>query len=317
MKLIQTGEFTAAASILILSVIFQALNPNYLSPGNISAMLRAAAYPGLITAGMALCLISGLIDISVGSLAGLVSCVFAWLLVTGNLSFPLAAVLSIMLGVFASLINVTVILKLHITALIATVGSLYILRGAAYWISGGNTIYPLPPGMAILGDTRLGGVSLAFWLFVATIILGEIALRGTVWGVQVRATGSDREIARDTEVSVDMVNYTCFAILGALTALSGILISLRTNGGSVTAGLGYEFRAIVGCALGGVSLFGHDGSLIGAALGIILAQVIATGLISTGLPASAQDIVLGVVLIGVIAADIYKRTSKVPNFEKE
>jgi ribose transport system permease protein len=187
---------------------------------------------------------------------------------------------------------------------------MYVLRGFAYYITNGASIQPLPPGMGDLGNISIGGASWAFVALVVAVIIGEVALRKTVWGLEVRATGSDREIAKDTEVDVDKINYSTFIILGLTAVLSGVLLSLRVNGGMATAGLGFEFRAIVACTVGGVSLFGYTGSIVGAFLGTLLTQVISNGLIAVGMPPTLQDVVLGGLLILVIALDIYKRSQQ-------
>jgi ribose transport system permease protein len=316
-RLFRSSEFSAALAILILSLVFGLINPNFLSGANVMVMLRAVAYPGLIAVGMALALISGLIDLSVGSLAGLISCFVAWTIIVAGWPWPLAFAAGLGIGVASSLLNVTIILRLKITAFIATIGSMYMLRGLGYFISDGSTVYPLPAALSAFGSATPLGLTWPLIFFVVSVCVGEYFLRFTVWGLTVKATGSDREVASWTEVNVNRVNTVCFIILGFLTAVSGILITLRVGGGSPTAGLGSEFRAIVGCALGGVSLFGYEGSIVGAALGMILAQVLANGLIAIGMPSTFQDVALGAALIGVIALDVYRRNIKLPIMEKE
>ena len=187
---------------------------------------------------------------------------------------------------------------------------MYVLRGLANVISNGTAVGPLPDGWKQVSYLRPLGLSIPFFLFIAFVVIGEVLMRTTVWGLEVRATGSDRKIAHDTEVRVDFVNYSCFALMGLLAAISGIFVSLRINSGMATAGMGTEFRCIVGCALGGVSIFGYEGTIIGAALGVLLSQVIATGMVAAGLPSSSQDVVLGILLVGIMALDIYKQKLK-------
>lgn len=315
---VKSSEFTAFLAIIFLAVLFQMGNSNFLSQSNIVVVLRSTAYAGIVCIGMAFCLISGLIDVSIGASVGMVSCFLGWLIVIlGVPSIP-SIIASLALGVIASLINVTIILKTQITSFISTVAMAYVLRGVAYMFSNGQVIYPIPDSIAYIGKLRPLGVSVAFVIFIVCVILGELALRYTVWGLEVRATGSDRKIAADTEVRVDFVNYSCFAIMGVLGAIAGILISLRTGSGVAAGGVGMEFRAIVGCALGGVSIFGYKGTIVGAALGILLSSVIANGMIAVGLPIALQDIVLGSLLIAVISLDIYKQKLKPINHrEKE
>lgn len=315
---LKSSEFTALLAIVVLSSLFYMGNPNFLTQSNIIVVLRSTAYAGIVCVGIAFCLISGLIDISIGASVGMVSCFLGWLTVIVGFPPILSIIAALGLGVVASLVNVTVILRTQITSFISTVAMAYVLRGVAYMFSGGQVIYPIPDSIAYIGKLRPLGISVAFVIFIACVVLGELALRYTVWGLEVRATGSDRKIAKDTEVRVDFVNYSCFAILGLLGAIAGILISLRTGSGVAAGGAGMEFRAIVGCALGGVSIFGYQGTIVGAGLGILLSAVIANGMIAVGLPIALQDIVLGTLLIAVIALDIYKQKLKPINHrEKE
>jgi ribose/xylose/arabinose/galactoside ABC-type transport system permease subunit len=129
--------------------------------------------------------------------------------------------------------------------------------------------------------------------------------------LMVRATGSDREVARCTEVDPDKINFQCFMLLGTLSALAAVLITLRTNGGVTTTGMGMEFRAILACAIGGVSIFGYSGTVTGAILGVFLTQVIGNGLIAIGLPAVLQDVVLGLLLVGILALDVARANVKI------
>lgn len=311
------SEIIAGGVIVVLSLIFTAINPAFLSEANVQAMLRGAAYIGIPAVGMALSLISGLIDISVGSLIGLVSCLTAFMIIVAGVPWPVALLVAVLLGAVSSGTVGMAIVKLKLNPFITTISMSFVLRGLAYAVSQGGTIYPLPVKLAEIGNQRPFDLSWAFMLFVVLVIVGEFLLRGTIWGLTVRATGSDREVAKCTEVDPDKVNMQTFVLLGVLSAITGILITLRVNGGSVSAGLGMEFRAIVACAIGGVSLFGYSGSVVGAALGVLLSQVIANGLVAIGMPSEYQDVALGLLLVGVIALDVVKANIKLPIREKE
>ena len=219
---VKSSEFTAVLVIVVLSGLFQMINPNFLSHSNIVVMLRSTGYVGIVTVGIALCLISGLIDVSIGASVGLVSCAFGWVIVVQGWDLIPALLVAGAVGLAASMVNVTIILRTQITSFISTVAMAYTLRGFAYLFSDGSIIYPIPESMSYLGRLKPLGVSVPFVIFIGCVVIAELMLRYTVWGLEVRATGSDRKIAFDTGVRVDFVNYSCFAVLGLLGAVAGI-----------------------------------------------------------------------------------------------
>lgn len=315
--LVKRPEFACITMILVLSLAFNWINPAFLGMPNLQAMLRASAYIGIPTVGLALCLISGMIDISIGSLIGLVSCVISWLIIFGGVDPLVAMGLGIGMGALSSGFAAFSIIAMHLNPFIATLALSFVLKGLSYVVSGGYDIYPLPGILTDMGNLDWNGLTLAMIIMILAGLLASYFLHGTVWGLTVRATGSDREVAKCTEVNPNRVNYVCFIALGILSAITGILISLRVSGGSPYAGLGMEFRAIVACAVGGVSLFGYEGSIVGALLGVFLTQVIANGLIAIGMPAAYQDVALGLILLAIIAIDLWRQNVKLPLREVE
>lgn len=317
MTLTRVPELTTVMAILILSAVFGMLNPAFLGSGNIQAMLRASAYIGIPTIGMCLCLVAGMIDISVGALVGLVSCSVAWLIIYGHVTPILAMGIGLLIGFCSSSCVAFAILRFKMSPFIATIAMSFVLSGLAFAISGGSSEYPLPGNLAEIGNLAPLGISIAFVVMLVAGVIASYFLHFTVWGLTVRATGSDREVAKCTEVNPDAVNYVCFIVLGMLSALTSVLITLLVNGGSPYVGVGTEFKAILSCAIGGVSLFGYEGSVVGALLGVFLTQVISNGLISAGMPAPFQNVVLGVLLIGLVALDVARQNIKIAVREKE
>ena len=317
MTLARYPELTTILAIIILAAVFGAINPAFLSVGNLQAMLRASAYIGIPTIGMALALCSGMIDISIGALIGLVSCAVAWLIIYGHVNPILACGVGLLIGLCSSSCVAFAILRFKMSPFIATIAMSFVLNGLAFAISGGSSEYPLPGNLAAIGNLAPLGISIAFVVMLAAGIIASYFLHCTVWGLTVRATGSDREVARCTEVNPDAVNYVCFVVLGVLSALTGVLITLMINGGSPYVGVGTEFKAILACAIGGVSLFGYEGSVAGALLGVFLTQVISNGLIAAGMPPPFQNVVLGVLLIGLVALDVGRKNIRLPIREKE
>jgi ribose transport system permease protein len=305
-RLFSVPEFGVGMVLVVLMLMFQALNPLFLSPLNIAGMLRATAYTGLVGAGMALCLISGTIDISVGATAGLASVVFSKLLVAG---LPLvgSALAAVVVGLLAGSINSVTIVYFRVSPFIATISAMYILRGLANFASDGFSVYPLPPIVEKLGAQQPLGLSWALLVTICVLIVVAILLRATVWGLCLRAVGSDKESAECTEVPVKRIQSSALVITGGLAALSGVLVTGILGSGQAAVGTGWELNAIAACAIGGVSLFGYEGSMVGLFLGMMVIQVINNGIIMAGVSPELQTVVIGLILVGFVTVDVRRR----------
>ncbi len=305
-RIFSVPELLVLAMLALLAAFFQSQNPLFLSWGNVAVLLRSSAFTGICAVGMSLLLISGQIDISIGSIAGLASVGFATM-ITYKLPFIVAAGLSLALGGFCGLINSQLVLKLRISAFLATIATMYVFRGLAMTITKGYTVYPLPDSVNNFGGAQPLGVSWSFWIFILLVVILEIVLRFSVWGLETKATGSDREIASWTEVNVNKINTEAFIICGSLVALAAILLTARVQAGQPTMGQGWELNAIAAAAIGGVSLSGYTGSMVGTLLGVLLIQVLANGLVAMGASAYLQPIEVGVILACTAAIDVRRR----------
>jgi ribose transport system permease protein len=290
--------------MISLSAFFQLLNPMFLTSLNLAGMLRGMAYPGLVSIGMAICLISGVIDLSVGATAGLASVIFATFSYLGLIP---SAGLAIGSGIMVGLLNGLVITRFRVTPFIMTICMMYAVRGTASWISNGYNIYPLPSGFAEIGAGSPFGISWAFVIMVSMMIVVGLLLSRTVWGLQVRAVGSDEDSARCTEVSVDSIRLSVFVITGGLAALAGVMLSLIINSGNATVGTGWELVAVAACAIGGVSLFGYQGSMFGLFVGLFVLQIIQNGIVVIGVSAYTQNIFIGFVLLLSMIVEVRRR----------
>jgi len=294
--------------LLALVAFFQIANPIFLSPVNVATMLRALSYSGIIAVGMAFCLISGIIDLSVGSTAALSSVILGAAMKFYGLPLGAGIGLALVAGAVVGAVNSLVILKLKVTPFIATISMMFIVRGVANWVSNGYSIYPLPDTVLSIGQARPFGVSWAFIAFVVIAIVADLILRFSLTGFLFRAVGSDREVAECTEVDVDYINTLGLVGISMLAAIAGVFISFMTNAGSPTVGVGWEFTAITACAIGGVSLFGYHGSISGLFCGLAVIQVIQNGIVMMGVSPYLQGVVVGAILLAAMYADIKRRT---------
>lgn len=300
--------------LVILIIVFQSINPMFLSQQNINSMLRSMSYYGIIAVGMGLCLISGIIDLSVGATAAFASVMFASLVTQAGLPLPVAVLITLLAGGVIGLVNAFIILKLKITPFIATISTMFIVRGLAMSWNDGFFIYPISDIAMKIGTMQPLGVSVGFFCFIGLVILAWYVLEFTVFGLEIKATGSDYEVAKVTEVRYILVHVVLLTAVSILAALSGILTSMTMNAGIPTIGTGWEFAAITACAIGGISLYGYEGSMIGLVGGLALMQVLQNGIVVIGVSVFLQEVVVGIALLVAIALDVKRR--KYLNLEK-
>lgn len=309
LKNLFSKPYTGILAALFAAVIFfYSLNPTFLTVLNIQTILRAMSYTGIIAIGMALCLMSGVIDLSVGSTASLASVAFGAMLVDYHLPLIPAILATMAIGAAVGAFNAFIILRMKITPFIATISSMFMVRGLALAWKKGFLIYPLPDGLSQIGQWKPLGVSAAFIVFLVVAVIAWVVLEKTVFGLEIRATGSDYEVAKVTEVRYRLVHTALLMTIGVLAAVSGIFLSFVLNAGSPNVGTGWEFAAITACAIGGISLMGYEGSIPGVILGLLFIQVIQNGLVMVGLTAFLQDVVLGAVLLTAIILDVKRRS---------
>jgi ribose transport system permease protein len=294
--------------LIILMTTFAAINPDFISPANLAVIARGMALVGIVTVGMALCMIGGMVDISVGSTAGLSGTMFVMSLAIWQLPGVVSIAIALLVGAGFGLLNCTLILRGKMNPFIVTIATMFMARGLTSFVTGGRTIYPLPAGWSEFGNAQPIGLSWVFIIFFGLAILAQVAL-SSLWGLQLRAVGSDREIAVCTEVDATKITYQSFIVIGLLAGLAGALGSMRFNGAQPLLGQGWEFQALAACAIGGVSIYGYDGSLVGAFLGLATMQVLANGLVAVGLSPYLQVVAIGIALCLAMMVDARRRIS--------
>jgi ribose transport system permease protein len=256
-------------------------------------------------------MIAGEIDLSVGSVAGFCAVAAAWLMKTAQWPAVAAIAAAIALGAALGLVNGLVTVRIGIPAFITTLGMLYIAKGLNYLLCKGYPIYPLPASVQDFGKAEPLGLSWAFWVFLFAIAAGDLLLRFTVPGRKVYATGGNREVAHLAGIHTEVVKIGCFILCGALAALGGILLMAQINVGQPEIGVGWELDVIASTVIGGVSLFGGVGTVVGTFLGLLLMQVIRTGLVTTGVNTHWQTVAVGVIMILAVGLDLWRRKAKI------
>ena len=306
--LIAVGEVGVIAALLLLVALFYALQPAFLSERNVRAILQVVSFVGIIAIGQTLLLVAGEFDLSVGSNAGLSAVVAARLMTMFALPVPLAIVGGLLTGAAVGVVNGIVVVKLRIPAFIQTLGMLFIGQGLIQVVTNGAPVYPLPPAVSTVGmATVVFGLGWSFVFFIVAAVLADFVLRRTVLGRNMYATGGNPEVARLVGINTDRYKIGAFITIGILAAVAGMFVMADLESGTTSIGSGWELAVIAGVVVGGVSLFGGAGTMAGGIVGVLLLQVVSSGLVVAGVSSNWQQIAVGVIMVLAVGLDIARR----------
>lgn len=285
----------------ILVIVFWTNSPYFMRWDNLRNILIAVATVGILSCTTTMLLIAGQFDLSIGAGAALVSTMFAWTYGSG-FSEPLAVLVGIGTGLGIGLINAFLVNVIGINALITTIATLAIMRNFAYVIGDGQAIQV--NGFTTLGlDRPLFQVPWMVWIFAAIAVLTWLAMRSTVYGRSLYAIGANPIAARLSGIRVSRVLFIGFVLSGAAMAMSGLIIASQTGQGTGNAAIGLELSAITAVVLGGASLAGGRGSIVGTILGVLIIGVINNGLTLVNIISYWQEVIRGLLLIAAVGFD--------------
>jgi ribose transport system permease protein len=301
--------------ILILAVgtTVALINPRFLSPINLSNTANLIGLFGMFSIGMGFVIITGGIELSVGSIFALLGVIFIDLLVTYSWPWPLAILVIVIAGIALGWLHGELITKMHLQPFVVTLCGLLIYRGVARWYTEDGTAgfeFGITfPALEWLTTGRTFGVPHSFVVFILLALVMGIVLHKSVFGRYLFAVGKNEEAARYSGIRTDRIIIAAYVISGALCGLSAVFLAMYTRSISPAShGSFYELYAIAAAVLGGCSLRGGEGSMLGIVLGTILLQVLQNLVNLLGIPSSLNFAVMGgVILIGVLADQQFTR----------
>jgi ribose transport system permease protein len=278
-----------------------------LTRNNITNIWIQSASKGVAALGQAFVLISGGLDISIGGI-GLVAAIVGSHLMTGQAGFPVVAVgVMFLLGIAFGTLNGTIVSRIGMPALIVTLGMWRITDGIAYMVSGGVTTRNLPQSFYIFGGGKVAGAPVPILILIAVAVVSYLMLNHTTFGRSLYALGGNRISAWLSGVRVRNIELIAYVISGFTGALAGIILTSRVMSGGMGTVEGLEIDSIIAACLGGVSLAGGKGSVIGVVIGVILLGVINNGLNVFAVNPALQWIVKGLLIIAAVAVDYIRR----------
>ncbi|TXL73844.1 ABC transporter permease [Vineibacter terrae] len=305
----------AFSSLIALIVIFSLAAPDFLSAGNVIAILQSTSVNGVLAIAATLVIITGGIDLSVGTLMTFCAVIAGVVLTYWGLPLGLGVLAAIAAGSLAGLTSGTCVAKLRIPPFIATLGMMLALKGLALVISGTRPIYfNNTPGFTEIAQGSLVGLVLpalpipnGVLILFLVAIMASFILQRTVLGRYTFALGSNEEAVRLSGVNTDRWKMAVYALAGGICGIAGLLIASRLNSAQPALGQGYELDAIAAVVIGGTSLSGGRGTIVGTLIGALIMSVLAFGLRLLSVPQEWQFVVTGSIIILAVYIDILRR----------
>ncbi len=289
-------------SLILLVIFLSFASPHFLTSTNLSSVVRQTAVINIMALGMTMIIIAGGIDLSVGSILA-IGGLMGTMSMEKGVPIPLGVVIGIGAGLLCGLTNGLLITRLRIEAFIVTLGTLGIVRGVTLIISNGLPVHRIPQQFSFLGEGNVLGVPFVLWILVACAVAVNFVLEHTRLGRYAFAIGSNKEAARYAGIPVAFHTTAVYAIGGALTGLAGMIEASRLMTGQPTAGQGYELQAIAAVVIGGGSLHGGEGSVIGTLIGAFIMGLLSNGSDLLGVSPYLQQALIGAVIILAVTVD--------------
>ena len=305
-RLTRQREFVIFLIVLAVFVGMSFASNVFLTASNILSILLSLSIESVMAVGMVVCMVGGGFDMSVGSVLGFTGIIVAELLTSGVPTIPAVAI-ALLGGIVIGLWNGFIIAKMKINPFVTTLASLSIFRGLSYVITSGRNISGLPDGFQAIGQLRPFGVQLPIVYALVLLIVGEIVLRNSRFFRQYYYIGGNERAARLSGINVDRMTIFAYVLTAFLAAFAGIIFTARMGSASCQAGTGWELRVITAVILGGASLKGGAGTVLGTFLGVLLMALITNALTLLGVDIYWQQFVVGIVLISAVLIDTLGR----------
>lgn len=308
------GDFFAKYAIIfvliLLFIVFCFASETFFTRSNIFNIFKQVAVVGIVSVGMTMVLLTGGIDLSVGSIIG-VACVLTATLLVAGVNVVLAVIITLIASAALGMLNAFFINQLKIPPLITTLGMMTSLRGTAYLITGGLPIFGFESDILVLGKGMLFDfIPVPMIIMVIVFILGWLFLDKTRFGRYIYGVGGNEEATRLSGINVKKIKYIVYSISGFLSGLAGIVLLARINSGTPKAGDGYEMDVITAVVLGGVSITGGEGKIGFVIIGVLFMGVLTNGMIMLNVHDYVQQVIKGLALLAAVSFDRVVQTRK-------
>jgi ribose transport system permease protein len=289
-------------TLIVLFVSLAIASPHFLTDTNLSSVVRQTAVINIMALGMTLIIVAGGIDLSVGSILAMAGLLGTMAMEAGQ-PILFGVFIGLLTGAFWGFVNGFLTTKLNINPFIVTLGTMGIVRGLTLMVSNGLPVHNIPKAYSYLGEGNLLGVPFVLWILMACALLIHVIMEHTKLGRYAFAIGSNPDAAFYAGIPVAFHTTAVYAIGGLLTGLAGMIEASRLMTGQPTAGNGYELQAIAAVVIGGGSLRGGEGSVIGTLVGAFIMGLLSNGSDLLGISPYLQQAIIGAVIIIAVSFD--------------
>lgn len=289
----------------LLCIITGIINPVFFSVANLIDLARSTSFLLIVSVGVTFVLLGASLDMSVGSVMGLGGAICGLCLVNG-----VSVIVSIFAGLFISafvgVINSLLIIEFDVPALIATLGTMYMARGAVNVLTRGVPYYPLPDTFKGLGQGTLLGVPYSIYIALLVVAVAHFVVRKTQFGRSLMAVGGNREAARLSGINVKKVLASSHIIVSILAGFVGILLASRLSSAQPNCGDGWEMTTVAACIIGGTSMYGGYGSMLGTIVGCALMETLSNAMVLVRVSVYWQKIAIGLIMVIAVGIDTFR-----------
>jgi ribose transport system permease protein len=293
---------------ILISLVISIITPNFLSYTNVMNILRQSSIIGIMAIGTTFVIIGGGFDISVGSILALAAAMVLGL--QRSMPWGGAVVVVLLVGAAIGFVNGFLSAKIHIVPIITTLGTMTIVRGLTYLYTGGYPILGYSESFKFIGSGYIGTIPFPIIIFLLNVVLWQFILSKTELGRYSCAVGGNKESTRLSGINADRYQIMTFVIGGLMAAMAGIVYASRLNSATPLAGQGYELDAIASTVIGGTSVSGGEGTVVGTLIGVLLLTIISNMFNLLGIQVYVQYLIKGVIILAVVGVDSYSKYQK-------
>jgi len=306
-RFLKMREIGALLPLIFLVILISIVNKSFYSVGNIIDMLRSATYLFIAGVGITFVLVSGGLDLSIGSQLALSGVVLGTLMVVLRLPVWLSIVITLIVGAAAGAFNGVLVTVARIPPFIATLSTYYLYRGLVFGITKGSPITPVPESLGLLDRPFLFGINNVILFMAILLVISLFVLQKTRYGRYVIATGGNEESTRLAGIKTSKIKFTTYVITGILAFIAGIFFTSRFSSVQINVGQGFELRVITAAIIGGVSLFGGFGTVLGTLFGSLFMVVLENALIMARVSPYWKQALIGIIIIIAVMIDIVRQ----------
>ena len=303
----RTTEQILIVVLIVFFIMMIILSPYFLTKRNIINIMRQISINGLISVGMTLVILSGGIDLSVGSILAICGMIMARMVQISNdfgtLGIVLGLLLSIFIGIALGSLNGYLVGYFRVPPFVTTLGMMSIARGITFIYSDGQPIPNLSPNFLLIGTGFFLGIPIPFYIFLFCLLFFSFLLKRVPFGRNLYAVGASPKCAYLSGINIKLATFSVYLISGLMSAIAGIILTARTTSGLPQAGVTYELDAIAAVVIGGASLSGGKGSLLGTFLGVLLIGILGNSLNLLGVSSYYQQVTKGVIIVLAVLID--------------